>query len=174
MALEFAARLGMIVDAPEVIAVGHGRHGAVERKNFQAVAREVEVADDFRAEKRDDVGKNGELESGNDFFSDGGAAENVAALENQNFLARAGEIGRVYKAVVAAADDNDVVAFRHEDFLRLLCRLRRLRLSRISPSILQACGESHKNEARDALTASDENAAGRRAIARPKWWVSFR
>ena len=104
VAVEFAARFGVIVDAPEVIAVGHGREGAVERKDFQAVARQIEVANDFRAQQRDDVGKNGKFESGNDFFGDGGAAEDVAPFEDEDFFARAGEIGRVDEAVVAAAD----------------------------------------------------------------------
>jgi hypothetical protein len=108
------------------------------------MAREVEIANDFRTKKRDDVGKNGKLEAGNDFFRDSSAAENVAALEDQNFLTRAREIGGIHKAVVAAADDNDVVTFCHEDFLRLLCRLRPMSASR---SILQVCAESHKNEA---------------------------
>src|SRR5580704_10937084 len=109
MALEFAARRGMVVYAPEVVAIRHRRHGSVERKNFEAMPREIEVADDFRAKQRNDVRENGKFEPGNDFFGDGGATENIAALEDQNFFARAGEIGRVHKAVVAAADDNDVV-----------------------------------------------------------------
>ena len=88
VALDFAARFGVIVDAPEMIAVGHGRESAVERKNFQAVARKIEIANDFRAKKRDDVRKNGKFEAGDDFFGDGGAAENVAAFEDEDFLSR--------------------------------------------------------------------------------------
>ena len=116
VALDFAARFGVIVDAPEVIAVGHGRESAVERKNFEAVAREIEVANNFRAKKRDDVRKNGKFEAGNDFFGDGGAAENVAAFENEDFLPCFGEVSRIDEAVVAATDDNYVVALRHEDW----------------------------------------------------------
>jgi hypothetical protein len=86
------------------------------------VAWEIEIANDFGTEKRNDVGENGKFEAGNDFFGDRGAAENVAALENQNFFAGAGEIGRVDKAIVAAADDNDVVSLRHGDFRAMTAR----------------------------------------------------
>ena len=110
---EFAACFGVIVDAPEMITVGHGREGAVERENFEAVARKVEVANDFRAQKRDDVRANGEFESGDDFFGDGRAAEDVAAFEDEDFFAGAGEVGRVHEAVVASADDDYVVGFGH-------------------------------------------------------------
>ena len=118
VALEFAARAAVIVLAPEIIAAGHGRDGAVERKNFQAVARQVEIANNFRAQKRDHVGEDGKFEAGNDFFGDRGAAQNVTAFEDEDFFARLGEVSRVHKAIVAAADYDDVVAFRHEDFLR--------------------------------------------------------
>src|SRR5580698_5318649 len=53
VALEFAASFSVIVLAPEVVAVGHGGHGAVERENFQAVAREIEIANDFWSKQRD-------------------------------------------------------------------------------------------------------------------------
>ena len=109
MARDLAVRLAVVVHAPEIVAVGHGREGAVERQNFQAVAGKVEVANDFRPQQRDDVGANGKLESGEDFFGDGGAAEDVTAFEHEDFLAGAGEVGGVDEAVVAAADDDDVV-----------------------------------------------------------------
>ena len=82
VALELAARLAMIILAPEVIAVGHGCHRAVERQNFQAVAREIEIANNFGAKQRDDVRKNGKFEAGDDFFGDGGAAEDVTLFED--------------------------------------------------------------------------------------------
>jgi hypothetical protein len=110
---EFAAGFGVVVDAPEMVAVGHGRESAVEREDFEAVARKIEVANDFRAQKRDNVGADGEFESGDDFFGDGGAAEDVAAFEDEDFFAGASEIGRVGQAIVAAADDDRVVGFGH-------------------------------------------------------------
>jgi hypothetical protein len=67
----------MVVDPPEIIAVEHGSEGAVEGQDFEAVAREVEFANDLRAQEGNNVGADGELEAGEDLFSDGGAAENV-------------------------------------------------------------------------------------------------
>ena len=114
VALEFAARFSVIVLAPEIIAAGHRRDRAVEREDFQAVAREIEIANDFRAKQRDNVREDGKFETGNDFFGNGRAAENIATLENQDFLACLGEIRRIHEAVVAAADYDDVVFLRHE------------------------------------------------------------
>ena len=68
---DLAARLGVVVDAPEVIAVGHRRERAVERKNLEAVARQVQLADDLGAQQRDDVRTHGEPEAGEDLFRDG-------------------------------------------------------------------------------------------------------
>ena len=113
MARNFAMGTAVIVHAPEVVAAGHGREGAVERQDFEAVAREVEVADDFRAQQRDDVGADRELEAREDLFGDGGAAEHVTALEHENFFARLGEVGGVDEAVVASADHDDVVFGSH-------------------------------------------------------------
>ena len=145
VALEFAARFAVIVHAPEIIAVGHGRDRAVERQNFQAVAREIEIANDFRAQQRDDVGKDGKFEAGDDFFGDGGAAENVAAFEDEDFLAGFGEIRRVHQAVVAAADHDDVVFLCH-GFLRVIQRDSKDELR--SRSILQvASGVTRRSAA---------------------------
>src|ERR1700676_5764699 len=124
MALEFAARLCMIVHTPEVVSVRHGCHRAIEREDFESVARQIEVTDDFRAQERNDVRKNGELEAGNDFLCDGGAAEEVAPSEDKDLLARAPQIGGVDKAVVTAADNDDVVLLGHEEYFcdaRTIC-----------------------------------------------------
>src|SRR5215472_12598789 len=103
-----------------MVSIGHRREGTVERKNFEAVARKIEIANDFRPQQRDNVGKNGKFEAGKDFFSDCGAAENVAALEDEDFFAGAGEIRGVYQAIVATTNDNCVVTLRHKIFLRTL------------------------------------------------------
>jgi hypothetical protein len=48
---DFAVSFAVVVHAPQVITAGHGGEGAVERENFEAVAREVEVADNFRPQQ---------------------------------------------------------------------------------------------------------------------------
>jgi len=47
------------------------------------------------------------------FFGDGGASENVAALQYDDFLSRFGEVGGVDESIVAAADDDNVVVLPH-------------------------------------------------------------
>src|SRR6202034_3103163 len=106
---DFAMSFAMIVHAPQVVAAGHGRESTVEREDLESVAREIEVADDFRAQQRDHVRAHRELEDGKNFFGAGSAAEDVAAFEHQNFLSGAGEVGGVDQAVVAAADYDYVV-----------------------------------------------------------------
>ena len=113
MAANFALRFGVIVDAPEIVAVEHGREGAIEWENFKAVTREIEFTDYFGAKQRDNVGTLGEQEAGNDFFGNGCAAENSAAFENEDLLACFRQIGGIHQTVVAAADDDHIIGLRH-------------------------------------------------------------
>ena len=110
---DLAAGLGVVVDAPEVVAVEHRREGAVEREDLEAVARQVEVPDDLGPQERDDVGADRELEAGEDLLGHRRAAEDVAPLEDEDLLAGAREVGGVDQAVVAASDDDDVVLRAH-------------------------------------------------------------
>ena len=110
MPRDLASRLVVIVDAPQVIAVGHRRERAVERQQLHAVARQIELADDLGSQQRDDVGADRELESGKHFLGDGRAAEHVAPLEHDDLAARAREIRRARQPVVPAADDDRVVS----------------------------------------------------------------
>ena len=55
VARDLALCLRVIVDAPQVIAVRHRREGAVERQDLEAVARQIEIADDLRPQQRHDV-----------------------------------------------------------------------------------------------------------------------
>ena len=109
MAADLALRLRVIVDAPQVIAVRHRREGAVERQDLEAVARQIEIADDLRPQQRHDVRADREAEAGEHLFGHRGAAEDVAALEHEHLPPGAGEIGRRCQAVVAAADDDRVI-----------------------------------------------------------------
>jgi len=111
---DLAVSLAVVVDPPEVIAAGHGGERAVERKDFEAVTREVEVADDFRAQQRHHVRTHGKLEAGKNFFGAGSAAENVSAFEHQNFLSGAREVSSVDETIVASADHDYVVRSSHK------------------------------------------------------------
>src|SRR5207247_10340822 len=104
---------GVGVYATEVIAARHGRERAVERKNFQAVARKVEFTNDFGTKERDNVGTFGEKKTGEDFLGDGGAAKNVAAFQDHDLVHRPGKELSVHEPVVAAAEDDHAVVLPH-------------------------------------------------------------
>ena len=60
------------------------------------------------------MGAGGVLKSGKNLFAGGNTANHRAALQDENFLARLGEIGRGHQAIVAGANDDRVV-FCHGD-----------------------------------------------------------
>ena len=80
--------------------------------------RQLEVADDLRAEQADDVAEDGEAEAREDLLGDGRAAEHVALLEDERLQPGAGEIGRADETVVTATDDDGVVGLGQGDALR--------------------------------------------------------
>ena len=94
---DLAARLRVVVDAPQVVAVRHRRERAVERQDLEAVPRQVELADDLGPQQRDDVGADGELEAGEDLLGDRRAAEHVAALEHEHLPPGARQVGGVVR-----------------------------------------------------------------------------
>jgi hypothetical protein len=102
----------VVVHAPQVVAVDR-RERPVERKDLQAVLRQVEVADDLRPQQRHDVGRDAEPEAGEDLLGDGRAAEDVAPLEDDGSKAGTREVGRGGEAVVAPADHDRVVPLPH-------------------------------------------------------------
>jgi hypothetical protein len=51
MTPNLALRPSMIVHAPQVVAIGHGCERAVEWKNFEAVTRQVQFANDLGAQE---------------------------------------------------------------------------------------------------------------------------
>src|ERR1700754_4525842 len=118
MTRDLAARARVIVYAPEVIAVGHRRKRAVERKDLETVPRQVEFANDLRPEQRDDVRTNREFEAGKDLFRDGRAAEYVPPFEHENLLPRARQVSRVDQTIMSAANHDGVVLVVHQTIHR--------------------------------------------------------
>jgi hypothetical protein len=84
------------------------------------VTREIQFANNFRAEQRDDVGAFREKKAGDDFFSDRRSAQYVSPFKHQDSLACFGEISGVDQAIVAAADHDRVVVLRHSVKLRVI------------------------------------------------------
>ena len=83
------------------------------------MAGEVELADDLRAEQRNDVGGHAEPESGEDLLGDGRSSHQVAALEDDDAEARPGQVGRGGQPVVTSPHDRDVVASGHARTLEI-------------------------------------------------------
>src|SRR4029077_13480942 len=74
----------------------------------EAVARELEVADDLGIEERDRVGGDRVAKSRVKLCGDRRAADDSAPLEHDHLEPRRREIRGAYEAVVTAADDQGV------------------------------------------------------------------
>jgi hypothetical protein len=111
----------MVVDAPQEIAaalfrpVAFAERGerAVERQDIEAVFRELQVANDLGAQQGHDVREDAEAEAREQLLGDGRAAQDLALFEDESLQSGASEVCRADQAVVAAADDDRVVALRH-------------------------------------------------------------
>ena len=120
-AAQLADGLAVVVDAPQLVgpgdsgtrgrAFGQRREGAVERQDLEAVARQVELADDLGPQEADDVRGDRESIARHDLLGHGGAAEHVPALQDEHAPAGPREIGGTGQPVVAAADDDRVPGF---------------------------------------------------------------
>ena len=102
-------RFSVIVHPPEIITIRHGRKSAVERKDFESMAGEIEVADDFGPKQRNNVGADREPEAGKNLFCHCSPAEYMPPLKYQNFFSGAREIGRIGETVVASPDHDNVI-----------------------------------------------------------------
>src|SRR5205085_3016202 len=110
MSREFAAVLVVIGPLREVIAVGQRGECALERQDLQPVARKLELSDDLRPQQAHDVGEHREAKAWEHFLAHRRAADALAAFEDQHFASCAREIGGTGEAVMAAADNDRVVA----------------------------------------------------------------
>ena len=106
-------RLAMIIYAPQIITARHGRERAIKRKNFQTMARKIEVANDLRPQQRNHVRANGKLESRQNFLGDRRTTEHMPALEHEHFLPCARKIRGMREPVVPSADHDCIVRNSH-------------------------------------------------------------
>jgi hypothetical protein len=116
MARDAATVAVVIAPLRQVIAVLERRERALQRQDVQAVAREVEVADDLRPQQAHHVGEHREGEAREHLLARGRAAHALATLEHEHALSGAREIGRGHEAVVAPADHQGVVELGHRSF----------------------------------------------------------
>ncbi len=122
-------------------AVGGEEVAAVRRRHeilraalddFEPVPRERKVGDDLGIEQAHGVGGDGIAETGMEFRRHRRAAHDCAALDDFDPQAGTAEIGRAGEAVVAGADDDDVVSLHRKS-----SRVRRV-ARRAAP-----CSNSH-------------------------------
>src|SRR5437868_7032726 len=153
MACELAAVLVVIGPLREVITIHKRGERAFKRQDLQPVLRQLELADDLGPQQAHDIGKDREAEAREHFLAHRRAADALAPLEYKNLAPRAREIGGAGETVVAAADDDGVVAL-HALFrggskngfftTRAAVRLRRcstvISISRAVPGAVQRVG----------------------------------
>ena len=109
MTIELAPRLIVIGPLRQIVAVVHRRDRARQRQDLEPVTRELELADDLRAQQAHDVGELRTAIARNDFLGHRGAADDLAPLEDHDLLARAREIRAGDQAVMARADHDRIV-----------------------------------------------------------------
>ena len=95
----------------EVVASGMGVEGRSSGR-ISPMSRQIELADDFRPEQRNDVRADGETEAWKDFFRDSRSADEVPAFEHQHLATGARKVGGGSEPVMPPSDDNRVISQR--------------------------------------------------------------
>ena len=110
-----AAAAHVPVTFPEQAAsVGRKREKANGRFDHgEAVALKLHFARDFWKRRPGGVREGRNFEPGYKFVSNGCAADNCAALEDERLVPRLGKIKRRDEAVVARAENDDIALRRH-------------------------------------------------------------
>src|SRR3990172_4150726 len=111
----------MVIPARDVITSACGREGARQRQNFQAMLRKFQISDDLGSQKADHIREFCELEPGDDLFCDRRPADEMSALEHNDFPARACQICRGNESVVSTANDDCIVIVLCHGQFPLVC-----------------------------------------------------
>ena len=119
-AREGLLRLGDIVGEDDVIIARQHAEHVGRRQHLVTVFGEFEIGDDPRVQEAHQIAEDGKLEAGHDLLGHRRAAEHGATLQHQRLQAGAREIGAAGQSVMAASDDDRVIALRHVSVLRHL------------------------------------------------------
>src|SRR5258706_1328109 len=112
-----AGGFGVVVVEEERFAIGRGSEEAGVGMHHVALEfLELHVRGDICAQRTDGVGERGGAEAGMEFFGDGAAADEFAALENEGLEAAFGEVEGGDERVVTAADDYYALSDGHGQF----------------------------------------------------------
>jgi hypothetical protein len=120
MAAQRFPRAVVIVVIDDPFALRIGRRINVIGDDLQPVARQIKEAKNLRPQQRADIGAGRIGEAGIDLFRHRGAADLLAPFQHQDLqlvgavlLPTLGEIGGAGEAIMAAADDDRVIALLH-------------------------------------------------------------
>src|SRR5579864_7941590 len=109
---DFLRRLvtAVVMVQREVAAVGRERQQRnLVLNEFETLLQQLHVANDFRTQGTGGMREDRGTKAGMKFFRDRGATNQVATLEDERLESSSGEVKGRDQAVVAAADDDDVV-----------------------------------------------------------------
>src|ERR1700680_3881761 len=116
-ASDAAGGFGVIVVEEEGFAVGRGSEEAGVGMHHVALEfLELHVGRDIGAKGADGMRERGGAEAGMEFFGDGAATDEFAALENERLETAFGEIEGGDERVVTATDDDYTLSDGHGQF----------------------------------------------------------
>ena len=96
---------GVIVVEEERFAIGRGSKDArVGMQHVTLISLELHICGDVSAQRTDGVRESGCAKAGMEFFGNGAAADELAALENEGLETAFGEIEGGDERIVTAAD----------------------------------------------------------------------
>ncbi len=151
--------LPVVLGEQQVVALAVRRERRGHQERHEAVLGQLEVVDDLRPQQAQRIRERREPEAGPQLLGDGGATDQVTALEDERLEAGFRQVGAVDQAVVAATDDDRVVCP-----VGLRGRLRRLGGARLGGGGLLGrglrCGHRH---IRPSFAPGCRAATGRRA-----------
>ena len=119
MAGKFAAVRIMVAEHAKVVAAFHQHRAPLIGQNLQPVPGQFQIAHDFRAEQRRDIGTVGIGEARIQLAADGRTADPVVLLDDANLQPRLCQIAGGDQAIMPCADDHGIIG--HARFSASTC-----------------------------------------------------
>ena len=104
----------------QIAAIGErGKGGRIALQDFEAKIAEPKVGDNLLAEKAIHIGRRRNLEARKHLLGHAGAADKIAALQNQHLPSLAGQVTSGHQAVVPGPNNDSIVRIVHWQFLNI-------------------------------------------------------
>jgi hypothetical protein len=111
---QFGECLLLVLPEQEVAVIGKRREeGGVFGINGIPMRRKIEVADDTLLQQARQISGGGDAVTGPDLLGDRASTDHLALFQYEHAAAGTRQVRGGYQAVVAAADDDDIVSFGH-------------------------------------------------------------